>query len=795
MRLRLTLRLSILVGGLLFCGDSMPAQRIFAQAPNTEAATSAAISDGRPLSQWIQQLQESSDLAQRVEACNAIAALGKAGRTAQPALIAAMKEKSNELRVAAFLTWEQVGGDPAAHVSVLSEVLMDKKLTTGTQDAAMQALARIGPAANSAVPALIELFRQPNRFYSRGYLENRFGAHSDVESVLAAVGSTSVPVLIEALKDKHADVRAGVAGALGGIGPKAFPAVPALIAALQDQEPIVRGHAVNGLAGIGLKADAAVSVLIRALADQGSYRYAIDGVDGFEMRRTVSDNAIRALERIGLAAAPALFEALQDSNPKVRRGAVAALGSIRPKPLPDAAVPVLLTLLKDEKQSVRIDAARVLSGVRPDAGETIDALVNALRDEEDDYIRIEVAQALTGVVPEREAIEAFVKSLRETDNSFVAETARDALRRMGAPAVPILLESLRGNDPVIRPKAIRALIDLGAQANAAIPQLIEALGDKDVKVRAVAAVALGKFKSSDGLQPLVRALQDSDPLVRGNAAYALGDLGSKAKTAVPALIELMQDNAGYFDTRGVHSQRTKAVGQIAVKALGAIGPDATTAVPALVEILQDEKRLADDYFKDDSFPCSVVVALGGIGPDAQAAVPALARIVGDNKRYDETRAAAVETLVRMGPPAKAAVPVLLEVMEKERYRPISVQAAGALFRINSNPEALQALIDLVQADPSEIRAKDAVRYESKKVQRDAIRILGEIGPAAKPAVPVLREFIRKQSYSFYLSPKTATKGTDVTLILKAPDEYERSQARDALAKIEQPAPTPPEVRP
>ncbi|OWK38071.1 HEAT repeat domain-containing protein [Fimbriiglobus ruber] len=58
---------------------------------------------------------------------------------------------------------------------------------------------------------------------------------------------TSVPALIEALKDDNHYVRRDAARALGHVGPEAKDGVPALRALLRDREPSVRRAAGDAL--------------------------------------------------------------------------------------------------------------------------------------------------------------------------------------------------------------------------------------------------------------------------------------------------------------------------------------------------------------------------------------------------------------------------------------------------------------------------------------------------------------------------------------------------------------------
>lgn len=81
-----------------------------------------------------------------------------------------------------------------------------------------------------------------------------------------------------------------------------------------------------------------------------------------------------------------------------------------------------------------------------------------------------------------------------------------------------------------------------------VKAVLEALKDKDSKVRMEAAYNLGKLgaKAKEAMIPalvkaLAEALQDEDWAVRRESANSLGKLGAKAKGAVPALVKRVAD--------------------------------------------------------------------------------------------------------------------------------------------------------------------------------------------------------------------------------------------------------------
>lgn len=192
---------------------------------------------------------------------------------------------------------------------------------------------------------------------------------------LKHLGSTAVPILIEALHDGNIQVRKNAAFALGVMGTEATEAVPALLSALQDAnlrmdvavalgqinptDPTLLAEAVQELRlalghadpqvrqgaafGLGvLKSHAAVAIpeLIGALQDTDE---------------EVQIAAAITLKKIGSVARPALIEALQDEHAQVRSKAAFALGKIN-----QGMIPNLTTALEQTDRQVRHTLAQSL---------------------------------------------------------------------------------------------------------------------------------------------------------------------------------------------------------------------------------------------------------------------------------------------------------------------------------------------------------------------------------------------------------------------------------------------------
>jgi hypothetical protein len=119
------------------------------------------------------------------------------------------------------------------------------------------------------------------------------------------------------------------------------------------------------------------------------------------------------------------------------------------------------------------------------------------------------------------------------------DAGREALRWLGAAAVPGLVSVLLLDDLRVRVEAEALLRDIAT--NAAVPALVAALSDSNATVRARAAEALSTLVPSrdrtgaSALSPLVAALADPEPRVRRWAVRLIGSFGAAGSAAIPAL--------------------------------------------------------------------------------------------------------------------------------------------------------------------------------------------------------------------------------------------------------------------
>jgi HEAT repeat protein len=330
----------------------------------------------------------------------------------------------------------------------------------------------------------------------------------------------------------------------------------------------------------------------------------------------------------------------------------------------------------------------------------------------------------------RRAVPDLGKMLRQEKDHRSSLAAAQALARIGAPAVPELVSSLKHPAAIVRIRAAGALGMIGPDADEAVPALITALGDNDPQVRQLAAGALGEIgpKAKAAVVPLVAALRDPVAPVGQQAAVSLRRIGA---AAVPALTEALKD-------------KQPATREAAAHALSLLGPDAREAVGALAEAARDQHAGTRHQ---------AIVALGGIGPAAKKSAPALFDALKVRDIQTQARAATALLAIDDGSDEKLAA-TMREITRKVRWATPPV-----LAQFGRRPkDAVRPLILALQdADPNQ-RAAAAVT-------------LGNIGRDAREAVPALKKALTDQDIRVRLSAAGA---------LPLIDEESRKEAVEAF---------------
>ncbi|MDB6019914.1 MAG: repeat-containing protein [Pedosphaera sp.] len=325
-------------------------------------------------------------------------------------------------------------------------------------------------------------------------------------------------------------------------------------------------------------------------------------------------------------------------------------------------------------------------------------------------------------------------------NAVVCAKVIEILQELGPdarPAVPALIEALNRNSPALQLRSAYALSKINLQVQAPIPVMVNLLTNQSIQVRAGAACVLGEFgpKAATAVPLLLLAVQNPDVSLRSMSARALGLIGPAAVPATPFLIQNLDDKNGEVlmwtaKALGQLGRDAKAaiprlsqmaesdndeIGRWSIEALGEMGPE---AVPALVQALKNSKGYNQQFAAN---------ALAKIGPEATNALPAMLEALDDEKTGVVTRA--LKVLGGMGPAAKIAMPKILELMRDEDES-LRLRAAQAAWKIDLPKAQVIPIMMAALKDHSD------THLGARSI---AVKALGEIGPEASAALPLLEQ--------------------------------------------------------
>jgi HEAT repeat protein len=209
------------------------------------------------------------------------------------------------------------------------------------------------------------------------------------------------------------------------------------------------------------------------------------------------------------------IDLLKDPDWAVRREAVITLGEMGD----ERCVEPLVRALRDGDWQVREVAVEALGQVGSPA---VDLVVKQLRDWD---VRKFAIRTL-GKIKDERVLDPLVQQLRSDE---FGEDATDALVELGEPAVERLLEALTDKDERIRRQAIIALGRIGDRR--AVDPLIEMTKDKDWFTRLTAAAALEKIGDDRGREAIKPLLNDPDLVVKMRVERILAAWKKKAANA------------------------------------------------------------------------------------------------------------------------------------------------------------------------------------------------------------------------------------------------------------------------
>ncbi|MDY6831831.1 MAG: HEAT repeat domain-containing protein [Thermodesulfobacteriota bacterium] len=267
---------------------------------------------------------------------------------------------------------------------------------------------------------------------------------------------------------------------------------------------------------------------------------------------------------------------------------------------------------------------------------------------------------------------------------------------------------------------------------------------------------------------LQKALRDSNPDVRVMAAQTLGKIGPDARSALPDLVDVLDDDR----------YEVRAAGADAIEKI--IGPDPGEEDRDLMVRVHINRLESKDW----TARLNAANHLAEMGPEGADAVPALVSALLDksdwNSRYNEVRRAAAHALGEMRFAARAANPALIESSRFHDYD-VRLEAVKALGKIG--PKNDTTVIEALKA---------SLKDPDFDVRREAANSLGGFEVYADSTVPNLVKALSDHDFDVRreaarslgrIGPKT--DGTVDALLTLLSDEYAdvRKAATEALGNV------------
>lgn len=267
---------------------------------------------------------------------------------------------------------------------------------------------------------------------------------------------------------------------------------------LENEDPRVRSKALEMLAGLG-EAARRVRPAIRTAAT--------DPVP------EVRSGALGALSKLGRQDEDldVITAGLTDEDLYVRGSAAAALGARGPSAAASAPALAARLYAEDEVFGVKVSVLRALGAMGPAAKAVLPTVIRFVGDPKQGQIGREAGVKALGSVGKGQAsaLGALRTALSGGELRVAAARALTSWGPAAAPALPEVKMALRGDDAMLRWRALQAISAIGPAAKSARPLLEKALVRPGRDLRFEAARALGAIEDPAAIPALEAHLKET----------------------------------------------------------------------------------------------------------------------------------------------------------------------------------------------------------------------------------------------------------------------------------------------
>ncbi len=474
-----------------------------------------------------------------------------------------------------------------------------------------------------------------------------------------------------------------------------------------------RIEGLRALAAFGVRghAEEAAKAIVEVVKDYGR-----DAYTGNAERATPDQKVILEAKEAIFKIGPAAYEVVlrNAKNERLLRFAIAFLHSDRfyEVQLSKTSVTILLDYIQGEQGDVQDFA--------------VETLVRSL---DSQSLTNEIAQKLLREKKDTEALAHPLMVLLEKKSSYWSV---EILKEMGPSAKP----------------AAKVLVKARLRGDFNDDAVFTAIGVETVSL----------------LPAIQEGLKSDDAIVRLRAASWIGSMGTKAKPALPELLQEVKD--GPKTESKAEKKASPPVGLslsssstneenawlAALDAAIAVGANRPQLVPSMIRVVGDSTRRYDCR-------STVVKKLTEFGKQAKEAVPILVARFSDDHEDARIRTEALTALEAIGFENRQVVPSLVKVIESEmeenpthNHSCSDVSKTALLALAKLQPQARESMPTLIRA---------FAQYTNDSHLRAAIApALGAMGPAAREALPALREATKADEGYLRKAAKAAIEKID-----------------------------------
>ncbi len=403
--------------------------------------------------------------------------------------------------------------------------------------------------------------------------------------------------------------------------------------------------------------------------------------------------------------------------------------------------------------------------------------------------------------------------LRMFAHGFVPYYSYEGMNRyeivLSATAVTILLDYLQGEQVDAREFAVETLgrvLNRQWQTKEITQKILRE--KKDTEALAHRLTALLEKKSSSDIVEILKAMGPSAKpaakvLVKARLRGDFNDdavftaIGVETVSLLPAIQEGLKSDDAVIRLR-------------AASWIGSVGIKAKAALPALLQEVKDGPKKESKAEKKSSAPVGLSLSSGSkneedawlaaldaaiaVGADRPQLVPSTIRVVGDRTRTYDCRSTVVKRLTEFGKQAKEAVPILVaRFSDDHEDARIRTEALTALEAIGfENRQVVPSLVKVIEGEMEEnptynhcssdvpiaaLYALAKLQPQSRESMQTLIRAfaqytydwrlraaiapaLGAMGPAAREALPALREATKEDENFLRKAAKAAIEKID-----------------------------------